>query len=79
MAQRAEQQADRHQHAGRVDEEDRDERARPVHVGDQPADDAAEADAEVDQGEVDAEVRVRRGPDTTAAIIALKPGQPTPS
>ncbi|UUZ61375.1 hypothetical protein LP418_12820 [Nocardioides sp. B-3] len=56
VAQRPEQQEDRHQHAQAVGREDGREGRRVGDVGIEAADHAADTDAEVDQREVDAEV-----------------------
>ena len=78
MTQGPEEQADRHEHAGRVGEEDRGERAGAVDVGEEPADDAADADAQVDQAKPMPKYCVRSRPVTMFAIMALKAGHPMP-
>ena len=61
MAQRAEEDRQRREEGGRVDEVDRDERLRPRDVDEQAAEDAADPDPEVEQGEVDTEVLAAAG------------------
>ena len=56
VPQRAEEDRQRREERGRVDEVDGDERLRPGDVDEEAAEDAADPDAEVEQREVDAEV-----------------------